>query len=132
MDNSQPPPKANPLTAAITGIAKVSIFLKTSFPFLEKASPSFFDKVLISAMSAPATKDFSPSPVMINAWILSVSIFSRALSNSSRTLLFKAFKALGRFMVKIAMFSSSWYLINSAPSENIKVMHKMKIIDFIF
>ena len=60
---SHPPPRAKPLTAAITGIGNVSNLRKISFPFLPKASPSAFVNVLISPMSAPATKDFSPAPV---------------------------------------------------------------------
>ena len=108
---SHPPPRAKPLTAAITGIENVSIFLKTSLPFLENSSPCYLVKVLISAISAPATKDFSPEPVIIKALILLVSILSRVLSSSSRIWLFKAFRALGRFMVKIAVVPSSSYLI---------------------
>lgn len=37
---SQPPPSAKPLTAAITGMGKVSSLRNTSLPFLPKASPS--------------------------------------------------------------------------------------------
>ena len=62
--------------------------------------------MLISAISAPATNDFSPEPVMINALIFVVSIISRVLSSSSKTLEFKAFKALGRFIVIMEICSS--------------------------
>ena len=36
MEISHPPPRANPLTAAITGIGSVSILRKISFPFLQE------------------------------------------------------------------------------------------------
>ena len=64
---SQPPPSAKPFTAAITGTGKVSSLRNTSLPFFPNASPSAFVSVLISPMSAPATKDFSPAPVRIIA-----------------------------------------------------------------
>jgi len=51
-------------------ISNVSIFLKTSFPFLENSSASFLDTEDFSDISAPVTKDFSPSLIMIKALIL--------------------------------------------------------------
>ena len=104
---SQPPPKANPLIAAITGIGSVSIFLNTSLPALPKASPSAFVSVLISPISAPATKDFSPAPVMIRHLIASKSTASIVASKSFNTSLFKAFKAFGRLMVIIPTWPST-------------------------
>ena len=133
-DISHPPPSAKPFTAAITGISKVSIFLKTSFPFLENSSASFFDKVDISDISAPATKDFSPSPVIIKALILDVSIESNACDNSSRTWLFKAFNALGRDIVINEISSSSVYFMYSKQLMEIRKETNIiwTIFDFIF
>ena len=113
--------------AAITGIGKVSSFLKTSFPFLPKAFPCSLVNELISPISAPATKDFSPSPVTIKHLILFRSMLSKVLSNSSRTLLFKAFSALGRLIVKTAIIPSSSYLINSVSKANIEKINKAKV-----
>ena len=45
---------------------------------MENSWASFFDKDDISDISAPATKDFSPSPVIIKALVLEVSISSNA------------------------------------------------------
>ena len=130
---SHPPPRAYPLTAAITGISKVSIFLKTSFPFFEKAVPCSLFRVLISAISAPATKDFSPAPVIITALIFFVSMESKVLSSSSRTLEFKAFKAFGRLMVIMEIWSFSSYFIYSVFREYDKDMRRMKMnFEFIF
>jgi len=50
--------------------------------------------VLISPISAPATNDFCPSPVIITERILFISILFNILSNSSKTWLFRAFKVL--------------------------------------
>ena len=96
---SHPPPKANPFTAAITGMSNVSNFLNTSFPFLPNASPSAFVNVDISPISAPATNDFSPAPVKTNALVSSKLTASKVAFNSSRTWLFNAFNAFGRLIV---------------------------------
>ena len=98
---SHPPPSANPFTAAITGTGKVSIFLNTSFPFLPKASPSAGLNLLISPISAPATKDLSPSPVKMTALIVLVSILSKQASSSASTSEFKALSAFGLLIVTI-------------------------------
>ena len=113
MEISHPPPRANPLTAAITGIGSVSILRKISFPFLPKASPSSFVRVLISAISAPATKDFSPAPVRIRHLTASRSTPLIVASSSSRTALFSAFRAFGRLIVIIPTCPSTSYVINS-------------------
>ena len=85
MEISHPPPRANPFTAAITGIGNVSNLRNTSFPFLPKASPSAFVNVLISPISAPATNDLSPAPVRIRHLTVSKSTASNVAFNSSRT-----------------------------------------------
>ena len=110
---SHPPPRAKPFTAAITGIGNVSSLRNTSFPFLPNASPSAFVSVLISPMSAPATKDLSPAPVRITALTVSRSIASSVASSSSRTWLFKAFNAFGRLIVIVATASLTSYKIKS-------------------
>jgi hypothetical protein len=46
---------------------------------------------------------------MIKAKVFDVSIPSSVLSNSSKTLLFNAFNAFGRFIVKTAIGPSSSY-----------------------
>ena len=99
--SSHPPPSANPFTAAITGIGKVSIFLNTSFPFLPNASPSATLSLLISPISAPATKDLSPEPVNTTALITFVSMPSKHASRSANTSEFKALSALGLSIVTI-------------------------------
>ena len=110
---SHPPPKANPLTAAITGIGNVSILRNTSFPVLPKASPSAFVNVLISPMSAPATKDLSPAPVNTTALVASKSIASKVASISFNTSLFNAFNAFGRLIVTTPTKPSCSYVTNS-------------------
>ena len=111
---SHPPPRANPFTAAITGIGSVSSLRNTSFPFLPNASPSALVSVLISPISAPATNDFSPAPVKITQRTVLRSIASKVASNSSSTWLFKAFNAFGRLIVIVATAPSTSYKINSA------------------
>ena len=105
IDSSQPPPRAKPLTAAIVGMGSVSSLRNTSLPFLPKASPSALVRVLISPMSAPATKAFSPLPVMTRARISSSAFTcSTSWSMSSSTWEFRALRALGRLMVATAMW----------------------------
>ncbi len=113
MEISQPPPSAKPLMAAITGIGKVSSFRNTSFPFFPKASPSALVSVLISPISAPATKDFWPAPVKIRHLTSSRFTSSRVLSSSSRTCEFKAFNAFSRLMVMMPYAPFCSYTINS-------------------
>ncbi len=113
MEISHPPPSAKPFTAAITGIGKTSNLRKTSFPFLPNASPSALVSVLISPISAPATKDFCPAPVKIRHLTVSKSTASSVLSSSSRTVEFKAFKAFSRLMVMIPTCPFTSYNTNS-------------------
>ena len=118
MLSSQPPPRAKPFTAAMVGMGSVSMARKTLLPCLPKASPPSLVRVLISPMSAPATKAFSPLPVMTRARI-SASAFTAETSSSRsvRTSEFSAFSALGRLMVATAMrpfFSSRMLVISSS------------------
>ena len=113
MASSLPPPRAKPLTAAITGMGRVSILRNTSLPVLPKASPSALVSLLISPMSAPATKLFSPAPVMISARISFKSIASMAASSSLSTVLSRAFSAFGRSMVRRATWPSVSYWIKA-------------------
>ena len=64
MDSSQPPPRAKPLTAAMTGLLMFSSLRKTFPPCTPNFLPSTEEKPFISPMSAPATKD-RPAPVRI-------------------------------------------------------------------
>ena len=85
MASSHPPPRAKPLTAAITGRGKFSIIRKMSLPSLPKASPSALVMVDIEPISAPATKLFSPAPVRTTQRTLFWSTDSNAAFNSDST-----------------------------------------------
>mgnify|MGYP002508962890 CR=1 FL=1 len=91
-------PAAEKMAAGIAKNApgKVSSLRKTSFPFLPKASPSAFVRLLISPMSAPATKDFCPAPVKIRHLTSSRFTASSVWSSSSNTVEFNAFNAFSR------------------------------------
>ena len=60
--NSSPPPSANPLTAAMTGIGNSSKVLITRCPRRVNSRPSTVCMSAIAAISAPATKARSPAP----------------------------------------------------------------------
>ena len=110
MASSQPPPSAKPLTAAMTGMSRSSIFLKTPAPNTPKSKPSCSFMVLIAAMSAPATKDL-PAPVITRPRTsLSAFISSSTLSRSSSTWRFRAFSACSLEMVIIPTFPFTSYL----------------------
>ena len=102
MEISQPPPRAKPLTAAITGMGKVSILRNTSLPFLPNASPSALVRLLISPISAPATKDLAPAPVITRQRTVARSTASNVAFSSSSTCEFRAFSAFSRLMVMVA------------------------------
>lgn len=74
MASSHPPPRAKPFIVAITGIGKVSIFLKTSFPFFRIFQLQPFVALTSSENVSLATNDFSPAPVRITALTASKSI----------------------------------------------------------
>ncbi len=123
MEISQPPPSAKPLIAAITGMGKVSSLRNTSLPFLPKASPSALVSVLISPMSAPATKDFCPAPVKIRHLTSSRLTLSRVWSSSSSTVEFNAFSAFSRLMVMMPVAPFCSYTINSIYSLLLLIMY---------
>ena len=62
MASSHPPPRAKPLTAAMTGLERFSSFKKTLPPWTPNFRPSAEVKPFISPMSAPATNE-RPAPV---------------------------------------------------------------------
>ena len=102
MASSQPPPRAKPFTAAITGLDRFSNRRNTPPPWTPNFLPSRAEKPFISPISAPATKD-RPAPVRITAWTLSsASTLVMASSRSLSTWLFSAFNASGRLMVRMA------------------------------
>ena len=104
----------------MTGSGKVSIMRKMSLPFLPKASPPCASMPDIAAISAPATKDFSPAPVTITQRTVSVSMPSKVAFKSSSTSAFSAFSAFSRSMVTTAtapLVSYFTYPICLASSE---------------
>ena len=105
IESSQPPPSANPLMAAITGLSKSSIFLKTAAPFSPNALPCAAFMLLISEMSAPATNAL-PSPVRITARIESSAAISvNAQSSSPSTVELSAFNAWGLLILTMQILS---------------------------
>ena len=102
MASSQPPPRAKPFTAAMTGRGKLSIIRKMSLPSLPKASPSALVMVDMEPMSAPATKLLSPAPVSTTQRTVFWSMPSKAAFRSASTSGFRALRALGRSMVRTA------------------------------
>jgi hypothetical protein len=121
MASSQPPPNAKPLTAAITGLGDSSIMLKISWPFSEKRRPITSFNSAISAMSAPAAKAFSPSPVKMIPFTSSLSKAScMAEPISSTVSMFRAFNFETRLtvMVKIPSSRLSFRLLYSVMDES--------------
>ena len=74
-------------------------------------TPSAFVKVLISPISAPATKDLVPAPVKIKHLTSSRFTASRVVFNSSSTWEFRAFNAFSRLMVIIPVWPFCSYKI---------------------
>jgi hypothetical protein len=79
--NSQPPPSAKPFTAATTGMGSAAITSITRCPSAPKCRARSRSRPFISAMSAPATKAFSPAPVTMTPrssarWARSPAAFS--------------------------------------------------------
>src|SRR6476619_2587666 len=109
--NSQPPPNANPLTAAMTGFSNFSILFRT-----DCAEEAYLSAVIgsISTMyeiSAPAQKDLSPAPVIITTLMLSSTpTMSIARDSSEITSVFIALRASGLLIRIVAMSScgSTW------------------------
>ena len=94
--SSQPPPRANPLTAAMTGNLHWDSY--SQWPKRLSFIHVLYSLSFISFMSAPAAKAFSPSPVIIIHFISLLSshhfIWLFNYKNSSSH---KAFSCLGRF-----------------------------------
>ena len=105
--NSNPPPNAKPLIAAITGLLQFSILLKTKCPLFDSSLAFSELKAENSLISAPATKDFSPLPVTMTQFtFLSEFKMSKTFSKSLKTCAFKAFRLSGLLMVTTAIFLS--------------------------
>src|SRR6266545_364719 len=104
MASSQPPPRAKPLTAAITGLPSRSMRSSTRCPRRERSLPSTGLCVASSAMSAPATNAFSPAPVRMTPRVAgSAARAAKAASSSSTVPSFRALSLSGRLMVTKAM-----------------------------
>src|SRR5207245_153880 len=101
---SQPPPRAWPLMAAITGFGKRSIFRITLLP--ERVKCSTLPPENAEPRSAPAQKILSPAPVMItDRTASSSSTEARAALSSGTSSALIAF-AGGRFRVTTTNLSS--------------------------
>ena len=124
--SSLPPPSAKPLTAAMTGMGKLSIIRNTSLPSLPKASPSALVMVLMEPMSAPATKLLSPSPVRTIQRMADWSTASKAAFRSARTSGFRAFSAFGRSMVIISTAPCTSVFTNAIVKTSIQVISYSK------
>ena len=104
---SQPPPRAKPLTAAITGMGRACRLLITSWPNWANCLAPSGDRVAISVMSAPAMKDFSPAPVRIRTrTVSSAPTWWTASASSVRRAELRALRALGRLKVSVAIPSA--------------------------
>src|SRR5680860_704919 len=100
---SQPPPRAKPLTAAITGCGMRSMVVVTICPSSTKARASSGDISFISEISAPAMNALLPEPVRITAPTSSLCPRdTKACSISRKTSLFMAFSASGLFTATVA------------------------------
>src|SRR3984893_11223023 len=97
---SQPPPSANPLTAAITGLPRSSIRSRTSWPKRLDCSASNAVTRASSLMSAPAMNALLPAPVrMTPRTAASSRASSNAVRRSAQVALFSALSTLGRLTV---------------------------------
>src|SRR5690242_3746492 len=102
--SSHPPPRAKPLTAAMTGLPRFSIRSVNACPRRVASSASTAVLFAISAMSAPAANAFSPAPVrMTPRTVESSRESSKAARNSWIVTLFSAFRTLGLFSVTYAI-----------------------------
>src|SRR5688572_15200133 len=105
---SSPPPKAKPLTAAITGFPQPSIPSITHWPRAETSTAEVAVMRDSSAMSAPATNAFGPAPVTMAAPIAASSRTRRnAASSASSTPASSAFSFSGRLIVTRATRSAT-------------------------
>src|SRR5680860_780985 len=100
---SQPPPRAKPLTAAITGCGMRSMVVVTICPSSTQPLASSGDISFISEISAPAMNALLPEPVRITAPTSSLCPRdTKACSISRKTSLFMAFSASGLFTATVA------------------------------
>src|SRR5580658_1327259 len=98
--SSHPPPSANPLMQAITGLPRFSIRSSTACPRCAYSLPETASCFASSPMSAPATKAFSPAPVKIATRIeVSFLISRNAVPNSSIVAMLSALSTFGRLTV---------------------------------
>jgi len=103
---SSPPPRAKPLTAAMTGFERFSIVEKAICPSFDASLASMPPIFESSLMSAPATNAL-PAPVrMTTATSSSPSMSCIAWMSSRIVSPFRAFKASGRSIVTVAMSPS--------------------------
>ena len=101
---SQPPPKAYPFTAAITGLGEFSIADVNCCPALAKTNASSELIFCIFFISAPAINAFSPDPeIIITPTVSSLIEECKAESNSLITSSFIAFIASGLLIVSQAI-----------------------------
>src|SRR5436190_12755359 len=104
MASSQPPPRAKPLTAAMTGLPHRSSRRIIACPASDRERPSMAPWPTISPMSAPATNALGPAPVRMTPRTAgSVSIRVTASSSSAMTAAFRALSLSGRLTVTSAM-----------------------------
>src|SRR5208282_2757492 len=98
--SSHPPPSANPLMHAITGLPRISIKSSTACPRCAYSLPETASCFASSPISAPATKAFSPAPVRIATRIEASDLMSvNAPRNSSMVAMLSALSTFGRFTV---------------------------------
>ena len=102
MASSQPPPSAKPFTHAIITFGQFSILKNKSWPRRASALPPAAPAPINSEISAPATKDFSPAPV-INTAAIDALVYTSCItaSSSAITCPFKAFSFSGLLMVMV-------------------------------
>ena len=106
--SSSPPPRAKPLTIAITGLGRRSTRRIIRVPRSEKSRPCTGVSAFISAMSAPATNALGPAPVSTTTrTVSSAAAAAKAASRASRVAALSAFSLSGRFTRRVRMPSAS-------------------------
>ncbi len=101
---SQPPPSANPFTAAIVGCLTSSIVEVTSCPSFAYSTDSSGEIFDMYSMSAPAENAFSPSPVrMITLTFSSFPSVSKVVTSSFATSIFIALSFSGLLILTVQM-----------------------------
>ena len=102
--SSQPPPRAKPLTAAMTGLPRFSMTLVRRWPCRVLSSASAGVSLAISAMSAPAANALSPAPVRMTPRTAASSRASlNASFSSAMVALLRALSTFGRLIVTYAI-----------------------------